>query len=102
MGKRIDLQRELEKILGSRQVYFQPPATIKMTYPAIIYKLAGIQTTKADNIAYTKMRRYTVTLIHRDPDNDIIDEILEKFRYCELDTTYQTEGLNHYIFNLYY
>lgn len=39
---RIDLQYLLENILGSRHVYFQPPETVKMNYPAIVYSLDGI------------------------------------------------------------
>ena len=38
MDKRQTLQSELEAILGSRNVYYQPPANLKMQYPAIRYK----------------------------------------------------------------
>ena len=48
MGTRIELQLKLEEILGSRHVYFQPPASIKMTYPAIVYELDFVQGPKAE------------------------------------------------------
>ena len=38
MGTRLELQSKLEEILGSRQVYYQPPETVKMEYPAIVYR----------------------------------------------------------------
>ena len=34
MGSRIELQTILETIMGNRNVYFQPPANINMSYPA--------------------------------------------------------------------
>ena len=39
MASRLELQDTLETILESRNVYFNPPESIKMNYPAIIYKL---------------------------------------------------------------
>ena len=48
MSKRKDLQKLLEQTLGSRNVYFQPPATIKMQYPAIRYELVEMHTKRAD------------------------------------------------------
>lgn len=39
---RIDFQHLLEEILGSPHVYFQPPATVKLEYPAIIYSLDNL------------------------------------------------------------
>ena len=37
MDRRLQLHEELCSVLGSRNVYFQPPETIKLTYPCIIY-----------------------------------------------------------------
>jgi len=33
MGTRLELQNLLENILGSRNVYFQPPENLKLNYP---------------------------------------------------------------------
>ena len=56
MGSRIDLQSKLEDILGSRNVYFQPPENLKIKYPAIIYSLNNINLRFADNMPYMKGR----------------------------------------------
>ena len=37
MANRLDLQALLEDLLGSRNVYYQPPESVKMNYPAIVY-----------------------------------------------------------------
>ena len=52
MDSRPNLQTKLEQILGSRNVYFQPPESIKLNYPAIVYKRSNIQNTFADNEVY--------------------------------------------------
>ena len=43
--RRLELHEILCTILGSRNVYFQPPESIKMNYPAIVYGLDDMQTT---------------------------------------------------------
>lgn len=100
MASRLELQSELEKILGSRNVYFQPPESVKMSYPAIRYSLSNIDIRSADNMAYKVKRRYTITLIHKNPDNDVVDKMIEFGMF--FDRTYTADGLNHYVFSLYY
>ena len=53
MGQRLDLQTELEELLGSRNVYFQPPESLRMNYPCIRYTRSSGETTFADNKPYT-------------------------------------------------
>ena len=101
MGKRVDLQYELESIVGSRNVYFQPPETIKMKYPAIVYELSSIRSIRADDINYKNTRGYTVTLITDDPDNPFIDKMLE-LNYCSFDRRLEFENLYQDVFTLYW
>lgn len=102
MGSRVNLQIELESVLGSRNVYFQPPETLKIKYPAIIYELSNIDLKKANNNNYLKDRNYKVTLIHSDPENDLVDKLLDHFLYIELERPYKAGNLYHYVFNLFY
>lgn len=102
MASRIDLQNKLETILNSRNVYFQPPSTINISYPAIIYELDKIDTFRADNKHYKLNNKYTVTLIHKNPDNDVVEKILMTFDYCSLNKTYSSDNLHHYVFEIYY
>ena len=37
MAGRLELQSKLEELLGTRNVYYQPPESIKIGYPAIVY-----------------------------------------------------------------
>ena len=62
MRSRLDLHEKLVEILGSRNVYFQPPATVKMQYPCIIYKRNVMDAAYANNSKYSKI---FVVLIHQ-------------------------------------
>lgn len=98
---REDLQSLLEETLGSRNVYFQPPASVKMSYPAIVYARAKIGNMFADNLVYAQTRHYTLTVIDPDPDSEIVDKVslLPGTRW---DRHYKADNLNHDVFTLYY
>lgn len=101
MASRLELQTLFEDILGSRNVYFQPPESKKLSYPAIVYELGNMQTDYADDIGYTSIRQYTVTVITRDPDSDLIDKIA-KLQLCRFDRHFRSDNLNHYVYSLYF
>lgn len=100
-NRRLKLHEILCGILESRNVYFQPPESIKMNYPAIVYGLDTIDSRYADDGVYHFRRRYAVTVITEDPDTDLTDKI------AVLPTSsfvrhYKSDNLNHYVFTLYF
>lgn len=99
--RRLELHEKLCEILGSRNVYFQPPSSKKMNYPAIVYTLSNIRKTSADNISYVQRPAYELTLIDRDPDNDVVEK-LASLPNCRFDRPFVSDNLNHYVFTLYY
>lgn len=101
MHDRVELQQILEDILGSGNVYFQPPASVKMAYPAIVYELSDIENEHADNVPYVQRTRYSITVIDKDPDSRIPFAI-SKLPACSFDRAYKSDNLNHYVLNLYY
>ena len=101
MNRRLELHDILVGILGSKYVYFQPPESIKMTYPCIVYGRSSADTKYANNKIYQSKKRYTVTVIDKNPDSDIPDK-LEQLPLCKLDRHYATDNLNHDAFTLYY
>lgn len=98
---RLALQDILEGILGSKYVYFQPPSTIRMTYPCIVYQRSNADTKFADNKPYLHRQRYTVTVIDKDPDSVIPDKVAE-LPECVYDRFFTSENLNHDVFSLYF
>lgn len=50
---------------------------------------------------YRGSQAYTVTVIHKDPDNDIRSKIAA-LPYCSFDRWYANDGLNHDVYTLYF
>ena len=102
MDRRLILQSKLEELLGSRNVYFQPPETLKMKYPCIRYKKARPRVNHADDMKYFKKDHYELTVIATDPDTDIPDILADAFQYCSIDRYYNSNNLTHCTLDLYF
>lgn len=101
MASRNDLQKELEKLLGSRYVYYQTPESVKMEYPAIRYSKSDIDTKFANDKPYLHKNRYEIIVIDRKPDNAVISKILS-LPMCAYDRHYTSDNLHHDVMTLYY
>lgn len=94
---------ELSAILHGicENVYFQPPASKKIVYPCIVYKLNNLNETHADNGTYRMMDEYNITYITRDPDDANIREI-GKLQYCAMTNAQSSDNLHNYNYRLYF
>jgi len=101
MAQRLDLQALLVSLLGSSYVYFQPPPTVKMQYPCIVYKLDKVDTRFAGNKPYSKEKRYQVTVIDANPDSEVPDKISDLPK-CAFERFFTSENHNHNVYNLYF
>lgn len=101
MAQRQQLQDLLKEILGSEFVYFQPPATISMGYPCIVYERDYAKTEFADNKPYKHSKRYLVKVIDRNPDSDIPDKVAA-LPTCVFDRSYAADDLNHDVYKLFF
>ena len=102
MNSRLELQKEFEDLLGSRNVYFQPPANIKLDYDCIIYRQRRPDVKRADNKAYTYTQSYDVTIISKSPTIDLPERMVKHFMMCTVDRFYTADNLNHWALTLYY
>lgn len=99
MGSRAELSSMLHEFTSN--VYFQPPESIKLSYPCIVYSMEGDHISRADNSIYSMKQKYTVTYITKDPDSEVVNRIREK-RYCSLNRIFTSDNLYHYVFNIFY
>jgi len=99
--RRLEFHKILAGLLGSSNVYFQPPSTVKMQYPCIVYGRNKLETSYADNLAYSSRLAYTVTVIDANPDS-VIPEKVSALPLCRFDRHYTAENLNHDVFNVYF
>jgi hypothetical protein len=98
---RLELHEILCEKLGSRNVYFQPPPSVKMKYDCIVYSLNDNDSRHADDIRYLNKNRYTVTAISTNPDSDLWERLLD-LPYSSLDRPYTSDNLNHWALTLYF
>ena len=98
--RRVKLSEMLHNALGSENVYFDPPESVKMKYPAIVYSREKINTSNADNKKYFVYDRYEVTFIRKDPDSDVLDKLLD-MPYTEHVRDFTSQDLYHDIFTVY-
>lgn len=98
---RLDLQAVLEEVLGSRNVYYQPPASVRMKYPAIVYLRDDIDHLPADNLPYLRYHAYQVIVIDPNPDSVHVENV-SKLPRCRFERHYTADNLNHDVFTLYF
>lgn len=100
-----DLRDILQEIIGpDGYVYYNPSTSIRLQYDCFIFSRNNTSTSRADNKAYRKTPRWTITYVCRDGrDTDIlIDKMLETFKWCTHETCYKANNLEHNVFNLYF
>lgn len=97
---RVELQSMLETLFGSKNVYYNPPESVKMKYPAIRYSVNGLEKKSADDSAYLIEKSYKIVVIDTKPDNNIIDKLL-RMPYCTHNSHYVKNNLFHDVFTLF-
>ena len=101
MDRRHKLHEEL-LTLGASKTLFQPPPSVQLTYPAIIYTRKSTYTTYADNYAYEAPTFYQVEVIDPNPDTPLVSALLNKFQMIKHVNNFKSSNLNHDVFDLYY
>lgn len=101
MADRLDLQGLLEELLESRNVYYQPPESVKMQYPAIRYSKKKIESVHANDSKYLMRDCYELIVISRTSDHPVIKKLLE-LPYCSYDRPYIADNLYHDVLTIYY
>ena len=100
-SKRQEFHKILEETLGSNQVYFQPPASIHLKYPCIVYELEDITPLYADDAPYKLHDSYQLTLITKDPTSDLRHKIAA-LPWTRFSRFFAADNLNHYVYVIYY
>lgn len=101
MDKRFELQSLLEELLGSGNVYYMPPESVKMQYDAIRYAKRDIVKDYANDGAYAMRDMYELTVIAKLPDHPVIKKLLA-LPYCKYNRHYVADNLNHDVLTIYY
>lgn len=99
MGSRLELSALLNSICDN--VYFQPPESVKMRYPAIEYHPDDEVRQHADNRSYLVTDRYMVTIMDYDPDSELRMAFrqLPGVEFVRFDAS---DELNHFYYTINY
>lgn len=101
MADRLELHSVLQELLGSSNVYYQPPESIKMQYDAIRYSKKTIDSKYANDRKYSMIDCYEIIVISRLPDNPAIKKLLS-LPYCSYDRHYVADNLHHDVLTIYW
>lgn len=95
------LQSKFEELLGTRNVYEDPPESVKMKYTAIKYSKTGENVRFANNGRYIRRNRYEVIVIAHELDDPVIEKLLV-LPYCSWERHYVSNNLHHDVLTLYH
>lgn len=107
MGRRLDLHYKIQSAYESatgksseKRIYFQPPASVQLSYPCVLYKLTDMPPAYANNFPYKIEHAYELTVIDSDPNSPLREKIA-KFPLCRFIRAYESDNLHHYVFQIY-
>lgn len=107
MSRRMKLHNILCDILLCNErgpecrAYFQPPPSIKMKYPAIVYALDDIENVFANDGVYLSERRYSIIVVDSDPDSNLVGKVAS-MPTCRFNRYYTKDNLNYYVFEIFF
>ena len=99
---RSELTAKFKEILGNNNVYFQPPESVKLKYDCIIYKDVTPFLRRANNFVYILQHKYQITYVTSNPTSPIVDQMLHEFQLIDRVNDFVSDGLYHYVYELYF
>lgn len=101
MDQRLKLHYKLCEILGSNNVYFQPPTSILLKYPCIIYNKKSYDNVYADDMIYCLNTVYSLTIITSNPNDDFGKQVLIQLPRTAFDRGFIIDNLYHEVYTTY-
>lgn len=99
--RRLKFHGTLLQIAGNNEVYFQPPESLRLKTPCIIYTRANVYRNNADNKLYFSKTAYDVIVIDEDPDSELMEKIHEVPNSTFI-RHYTSDNKNYDVFRIYY
>lgn len=100
-ARRGELHAILTAIPNVKAAYLQPPNGLKMQYPCIVYERDDSWVSHADNIKYRTKKRYTVTVIDRNPESTIPDAV-EELPFTRFNRAFVSDGTHNTVFQMFF
>jgi hypothetical protein len=102
MASRESLQEELIALLGSSNVYYDPPENLQMEYPCFIYTISQGNERYADNKVYRYTNGYDITYVDANQDSAVLDAFRTHFQMSKFNRHYVADELHHTVLIVYW
>ena len=99
---RMKFSSKLKEFVTPENVHFQPPATVKLKYPCIIYHRMPAHKEFANNTKFLNKPLWRVQVIDNNPDSIIGDNIDNAFMYSKIVSMDTIDNLLHTTLEIYY
>lgn len=101
--KRQRLRAKLLAALENDNLYYDPPESVKMNYPAIVYRLHDNGVQHADGKPYIQADIYECTVIGKNDDEladcrDRIENTVDTYSYVR---SFERDNLHHHVYRIY-
>ena len=97
--KRFLFDEMLKETTGLSNVYYDPPESVLMEYPAIVYKKTNMPARYANNKKYMKHLAFEVQVIAEDADTPYVD-LVHNIKYSAFDRHFIADDLHHDTFTI--
>jgi hypothetical protein len=97
--KRFLFDAKLKEITELTNVYYDPPESVLMEYPAIVYKKTNMPARYANNKKYIKRLAFEVKVIAEDADTKYVD-LINDMDFSHYDRHYVAYDLHHDVFTI--
>lgn len=95
-----ELNELFVSLLGSHNVYFEPPTNVVMKYPCILYESQAMTTMHAGNVPFAIQDHYRVIVIDQNPDSPYPRKIAG-MQGARAARPYVSDNLHHFPFDLW-
>ena len=101
MKTRAEVQKLLEEVLGSKNVYFQPPPNTSIKYPCFVFKFNKFHRRNADNTPYILTGCWEVHHMYKSVNNDLKEKMLFIAPWVEYDRRIVADGVYNDYYTIY-
>lgn len=96
---RTDVHQLLQELSGyGQRIYYNPPESLKIQYPCIVYSKVDLNAKHADNTPYFRYDTYTVTHIYQKESDSALSDRLALHIGFSFDRGYYADNLRHDVF----
>lgn len=101
MRRKSELSLLLHTLPVNDEIHFQPPESVKLEYPCVLYEFDNYRDFNANDRKHITREKYIVTHIYKDPTQNLRETIMSLFIYVYFDRVFVADNLYHDVYTVY-